>query len=298
MIRAIWERLNKFKFFTLVTTLLVILVAEIVLTCLIPAWRKEFFNILEAKQEHLFAGSLTFFMFLMLSLGAATGLKVWVGQLVSFAVREVGARLLLKTWAKGPRVADNYTQAMTDSLRAATELYLTIGVEVIISLAIVITLMASNMHNTVIIVSSIIYTIIVSVVAALFNKPLINTDLKLQSSSGKYREALGDIANGNGDFSSKAKFKVFVIDYYNYIRTVMYFVLFSRVKGSLAVLVPYLLLSTAYFNGTLSLGDFMAGVATFELIVVNSTILLQMYPQLTTARASWALVIKFYKEII
>jgi ABC-type uncharacterized transport system fused permease/ATPase subunit len=77
----------------------------------------------------------------------------------------------------------------------------------------------------------------------------------------------------------------------------MYYTLFSRIKGSLASLIPYILLGGTYFAGTITLGVFMAGVATFELIVINATILVILYPKLTKARASYKIVQTFYKEI-
>jgi hypothetical protein len=41
----------------------------------------------------------------------------------------------------------------------------------------------------------------------------------------------------------------------------------------------------------------MAAVSTFELIVINATILVQLYPESTKVAASWGIVNGFYKEI-
>lgn len=245
----------------------------------------------------MFTQTLIYFMLLMTGLGFVQGLKVWIGQLLSFQFRIATSKLLLKTWTKGKKAVSNYTQAQTEAIRNATELYLEIAVEIFISASIVIMLIVANLHNTPILVAAVIYTVAASILAALFNKPLINADIGAQSSEGLYRESLSDIANGNGDFSSKAKFVALITSYYEYIKVVMYFTLFSRIKGSLASLIPYILLGSAYFSGTITLGIFMAGVATFELIVVNATILVVLYPKLTKARASYKIVQNFYKEI-
>ena len=297
MIRAVYDRMNKGKASVLASFLIGVVLLEIVMTCLIPLWREHFYNIMQTKNADLFMQTLAYFAILMTGLGFAQGLKVWSGQLLSFSVRDAASRILLKKWVKGPRKAANYTQAMTEALRNATELYLEIVVEIIISASIVTILIISNFHNTKIIIAAIAYTIVASLLAMLFNRPLIQTDTDLQKTEGSYREAISDIANGNGDFSSKSKFVALVHSYYRYVRVVMYFTLFSRVKGSVSTLVPYILLASSYFSGAITLGDFMSGTATFELIVINSTILLQMYPKLTKARASWGIVSKFYDEV-
>lgn len=297
MIKAVWPKLHKPLFAGLVLSLVAIIVAEIVLTVLIPTWRESFYNILQTKEESSFTTSLVWFFFLMTGLGFAQGLKVWVGQLVSFELRKAGTKTLFKTWVKGKRTAKNYTQAMTESLRNATELYLEVAVEILISAIIVISLIVANLHQHSILVAAFIYTITMSTLAALFNRPLIVSDKEWQSAEGKFREAIGDIANGNEDFSSKQKFLTIVQTYYAYIKIVMFFTLFSRVKSSLASLVPYILLAAPFFQGTLTLGDFMSGVAAFELIVINATIVIILYPKLTKARASYQLSNDFYNQV-
>lgn len=297
MIKDIFQKTDSYKFFSYLTALLIIIGLEIVLTCLIPTWRTYFYNILQNKHQALFMTSLVYFAILMIGLGAVQGLKTWIGQLVSFEVRKAATKLLFKTWVKGERKASNYTQAMTEALRNSTELYLEIAVEILISASIVIALIVSNIHNLPILVASIVYTIAASALAALFNRPLVLSDRYTQEAEGRYREAISDIANGREDFTSKEKFAIVIKNYYTYIKTVMYFTLFSRIKSSVASIIPYLLLASPFFTGAISLGDFMAGVTTFELIVINSTILIVLYPKLTKARASYQLSKDFYEEI-
>lgn len=297
MFKQIYEKADKSKVWWLAGTLIAVVITEIVLTVLIPAWRQSFYNLLELKVRDSFAVNLGYFSALMIGLGAAQGLKIWVGQLLSFEFRKAGSKILLKAWVKGPMEASNYSQAQTEGLRNATELYLSIVVEAVISASIVIFLVMSNIHNMPIVVASLIYTAGVSVIAVLFNRPLTKADVHWQEAEGKYREALGDIANGRGDFSSKSKFLVVIETYYKYVSTVMCYRLFSQMKGSLASVVPYILLASPYFTGAITLGTFMAGVSTFELIVINATILTVLYPTLTKARASYAIVNKFFKEI-
>lgn len=298
MLKKIYEKLPKTKVSVLATTLIFIIVVEIILTCLIPIWREQFYNILQTLNVGMFYTSLSYFAALMIGMGAVQGLKTWVGQLLSFQIRRAATKVLFKPWVKGKKAVKNYSQAMTEALRNSTELYLEIGVEVIISGAIVVGLIVSNIHNMPVIVASIIYTAAVTLLAAFFNKPLINSDTSWQEAEGSFREAIGNIANGNEDFTSKQKFEMVVGSYYRYIRVVMYYTLFSRVKSSASAIIPYLLMAGPYFSQAITLGDFMASVAVFELIVINSTILTMLYPKLTKARASYRLSKEFYQGVI
>lgn len=297
MLKEALTKTPRLKFWLTLSALATLLVLEIVMTCLIPEWREYFYNVLQNKDQALFATSLWAFAGLMAGLGIAQGLKVWVGQLTSFQLRTAATAVLFKRWVKGPRQAKNYTQAMTEALRNSTELYLEIVVEVIISAAIVVVLIISNLHNPLILAASLIYTLTITGAALLFNKPMFMSDKIWQAAEGELRECFSDIANGNGDYSYKEKLQRVIVTYYRYIRVVMYFTLFSRMKSALSAIIPYILLAGPYFSGTITLGVFMAGVATFELIVINATIIIMLYPKLTKARASYQLSKEFYEEV-
>lgn len=291
------SRIDKKKFILLLSFLFLVVAAEIVLTTIIPLWRNYFYDILENKQAELFVHSLLYFAGMMVGLGAAQGLKVWAGQLVSFEVRKAATKLLFKPWVKGSRRVANYTQAMTEALRNATELYLEISVEVIISGAIVVSLVLLNWRDPSLLLAAAMYTIGMTVVAAFFNKPMVSSDIEWQSREGEFRETLSYLYSGENCFSFKERLELLTLAYYKYIRVVMYFTLFSRVKAALGSLVPYLILSYPFFAGEISLGQFMKGVGSFELIVINSTILLVLYPKLTKAKASYQISKAFYQEV-
>ena len=296
-LKELFERTPRAKFITWSLGLITIIVAEIALTVAIPEWRNLFYNVLETKAVDDFTSSLVLFGILMTGMGLVQGIKTWTAQKISFIVREAQTKTLFRRWVNGERTAPNYTQAMTEAVRNSTELYLEILVEIVISLAIVIALILANLHNPLILVSSLTYTILVSLVALLFNKPLITRDMEWQQAEGEFRENLTDIVNGHEDFSYATKWARVSTAYGKYILTLMNFTLFTRTKGSLSTLVPYILLASAYFAGTMTLGGFMAGVATFELIVVNATIVMMLYPKLTKARASKQIIKEFQNKL-
>ena len=297
MFMDIWNRCNKSKIYIQGFILLLILVGEIGFTCYIPEWRNSFFSVMKDKHVEQFAGCMWVFAGLMAGLGFTMGIKLWLSQLFSFEFRRGASKLFLKKWVKGERSAPNYTQAMTEAVRNSTELLVQVGVEVFISASAVVILLGINHSNHKLIGAAIVYTLLTFVFTSRFNKPMVLADATWQSSEGRYREAISDIANGNGDYTVKDKFVALATSYIHYTKTVMYFTLFSRLQGSITHLAPYLLLSTDYFGGSMTFGEFMASVAVFELLVLNATIILTVYPQITRARASVKIMKEFYSDI-
>jgi putative ATP-binding cassette transporter len=297
MLKEVLKNIPKRYTIGLVVLLLGLIALEVAMTCAIPLWRDYFYDILQLKLADQFHTSLTYFLLLMTGLGLAQGLKAWVGQLISFEVRKSATDLLFSKWSKAPKASTNYTQAMTESLRNSTELYLEIVVEIIISLSIVVVLIFASLHQPLIIVAALIYTAVASLAAMLFNKPLVRSDKDWQSEEGAFRESLVELANKNSKARPLDSLVNVVRSYYVYIRIVMYFTLFTRMKSTIASLIPYMLLAGSFFTGAITLGDFMAGVAAFELLVINATILLILYPKLTKARASYQISQEFYNGL-
>jgi ABC-type uncharacterized transport system fused permease/ATPase subunit len=186
---------------------------------------------------------------------------------------------------------------MTEALRNATELFLEIAVEVIISGTIVVSLVIMSLDNPPILIAATAYTVGMTLVAWLFNKPMIASDMGWQSEEGEFRETITMVCEGTDCYTFKERLARVTAAYYRYIKVVMYFTLFSRVKAALGQLVPYIILSYPFFAGDITLGQFMKGVGTFELIVINSTILLVLYPKLTKAKASYNISKAFYEEV-
>ena len=298
LFREIVRRADKKTAITTGAILVLVVVIEIVLTVLIPEWKSNFFSVMQAKDVDKFWVAIALFAALMLSLGAMQGVKTWLAQTFSFEFRRVASKILLKKWVKGGKTIKNYTQAQTEALRYVTEIPVMITTEAFISLFIVISLLLVNLDKPTVVISSLVYTLAVIVVAKIFNKPLVTTHTVLQETEGSYREAISDIQNGHGDFSSKQKYLNVTVAYLKYIKTQMYFRLFGTLKGSLTSIVPYVLMAEGYFSGAYTLGQFMAAVSTFELIVINATILVQLYPESTKVVASWKIVNGFYKEVI
>ena len=297
MIKDLLKKAPRKTLIGLGTLLFAIVVAEIVLTTVIPEWRKYFFDILEKKQAGLFVHSLVLFTLMSLSLGAAQGLKNWISGKLSFVLREAGTKISFRSWVESSRTAPHSGQALTGAMSQATSLYLDMAMEIFISASIVVMLIFANLNNPVLLASSLVYTVAASLLAVFFNKPLITSDVDWQKAEGSFRDMVTEVSLGHDPYTFKKRLLHVASTYYRYIKINMYFTLFSRVKGAAANLIPYVLFGTAYFNGSISLGHFMAFAGTFELIVINSTIVLLLYPNLTKARASYKIVKDFYTEV-
>ena len=291
MIKALLHHLNRRKTLYLGLLLLLVIVLEIAGTMYIPIWREGFFDILQGKLADEYTGILIQFFILMFGLGSIQGIKVWISQLVGVEFRK-GFASLWTSIHKG-NTPPTSTQAYTESLRQGTEQYITVLTELIISGAIVIALLVVNWHNTVVITAALSYSLLVILITSLFNKPLVNSDQLKQEADGELREL---IASNTDSKTVLEKFQNNLIIYCKYIKIQMYFMLYGRLKGSFASFIPYVLLASPYFSGAITFGQFMSQVAIFELIAINLTILVIMYPILTTAKASWKIVINHYNK--
>jgi putative ATP-binding cassette transporter len=297
MLKAIWTKVDKKSIAFWGTALGLALATEIVLTCLIPMWKEMFGDMLAKKDLVGFQHSLGYYFILTFGFGVAQGLKTWLARKLAFIIRTAGSKILLKSWIQSKKKLKNYSQPMTDSMQIWTELSLANFVEIAISASIIVGLVIANLNSHLILIAALVYTLILSAAAMFFNKPLITSDMHRQEAEGIYRESISAIAHDQGDFTSKLKFKNLYFIYGRYIAIQMYFTLFSRVKGALGMLVPYIVLAPLYFSGDMSLGGYMAGAATFELIVLNSTILLEIYPQYTKMKAGYKISKEFYDEV-
>ncbi len=297
--RLVVSKINKYKLGFTAMILLLIVVVEILLTCYIPEWRKDFYTVLKDKNASLFVSNMWVFFYLLSGLALTQGLKMWVSQLTAFQVRIAASKVMLKLASRDSKTSDipAYSQAMTLAIQQSTVNYLEVVVELFISLSIVVVLLTVNISNTYVISAALLYSVIVSIIAITFNKPMITRDEAYQAAESKYREAVVNMVSGNGDYTSKDKFIRLCEAYYNYIRIRMQFTLMSRFKGIFASIIPYLLLGKAYFDGSIEFGDFMAGVATFELLVANTTIFIYLYPNYVSAKASQNIIKEFFTKI-
>lgn len=299
MRKRLWSKFDKPKFIAGTSLLAGLLILEIVATSLIPEWRKYFYNILENKDSAKFIYGIGYFIALMGALIIAQSFKEYVARTTAIHWRTALTKVLLKKWVKeGDRNrVDNPCQRINEDAKLVSDLAISVAIEVIISASIVIALLASTSNANGIVLASMVYTVIASAGAYMFKNRLVDTEIGMQKAEADHRFTLSKIALYQDDYTAKEKYLNVVERVKVYLRTLLGFSIFSATQGNVSILIPWLILSVPYFKGSMTLGDFMGGVAAFELIVVNSTILIKMFPAVTKAHASWVRVRDFYKKL-
>lgn len=300
ILRDIWDNINRKQILTISAFLAFILIAEIVLTSLVPAWRNFFYNQLALKSLSGFQWGILYLVMLHGFLSSAQGIKTWVGQKLSLHVRTSVSNILERKWIKeGDRGRVDFAdQRIAEDCKLATDLTIKVFVEVIISSAIVVTLVLSSLGQPMLLVASLVYTSGVVALALLFRKPLIAREIAMQKAEAGYRFDLAKLVmQKDAGVNLNNSFSYVKIAYNSFIALTMRYALFNKIQGGIMSIVPFLILVPAYFAGDIPLGSVMAGVALFDLIVMNATILVLLYPEVTKAQASWYRIKEFYDDL-
>lgn len=283
------------------TLLLLAIIVEIVATLLIPTWRTYFFNILGAKQVDLFTLAIGYYILLIGILTLVQGVKTWLGQRLGFYFRTALTDILSAQWinSNSDLKLDNPCQRINQDAALCTDLTISTLLECVISGVIVIALIIETLSKPTIIYASLGYTAIVIVMALFFKNKLISTEIDLQKAEANHRLSLSEITLGNSSNLDKPNSMYVVVSsaYHAFITTMMNYTFFNRLQNNFATIVAYVLLAPAYFLGTMTLGEFMGDASMFDLVVINATILVGLFPVVTKSLASWRRIINFHRSL-
>lgn len=282
--------------------LVVLLILEVVLTALIPTWRAYFYGLLAAKQANLAVKGLLLYFGLIGGIVALQSLKILARTILAISNRKLITNLMLTKWI-------NFTQKTRDSINfieqrinldthQATILSLVVINECVISLLIVIWLIITTSEHT-LMLASIGYTVVSLVLMKLFNRPMIEADISLQVAEASQRRELTELATQKLNYWISDSWEEVALRLKRMAMLTLGYNSFLGIQGGLATIVAFVIILPAYFAGTMDFGAVMGSVSSFELIVLNGTILLNLYPQLITCIASWKRILLVYntKEI-
>jgi vitamin B12/bleomycin/antimicrobial peptide transport system ATP-binding/permease protein len=293
LIRIGYHNSHKRSLWLLIAALLALIGIEIAATVAIPQWRGFFYDGIEAKNHSIYIEGLWYFAALSLAFIVSQGFKQYTVQKLGLVWRTALNDTLLARWRASGRVnLDNPDQRISEDTNLASSLFLELAVEVIISAAIIVGLIGS-MSVTLIYMSA-AYAVGVTVLAYLFHRPLIDREKALQRAEADYRYNLALTASGQPEGDFKGLYEFVIAKYTRLINITLGFNLFSRTKGSVLSIVPLIMLVPLYFEGHISFGDIMKGAGQFDLLVINATILVVMYPRVTKALASYERIKEFY----
>lgn len=296
MLKHIYDKVDKTQLYKWCAVLSTLLAIEIVATILIPTWREYFFNGIENKSYSAFYNGLFYFVILMGSFIISQGFKRYSGQRLALIWRTGITKVLQKKWCRNLeqyQAVDNPDQRINEDAKIASDLAVEVVIETLISFAIIVGLMI-QIQNTLLFVLSMAYTALAILIALLFKKPMVDTEITLQKKEADHRFSLASIVMGRGDYTSKAKYTKVCSAYLQYIKVYLHYTLFHSTKMHLTSIIPLLVLVPLYFAGDITFGSIMKGISEFELLVINSTILLILYPKITKTIASYHRISTFY----
>lgn len=274
------------------------IIAEIVLTVLIPSWRGYFYGIVEAKQAGQVLHACLLFVGLIGGLVVLQSLKTWLKAIMGLSLREIITLMLLNKWNSASTLTKESLsfpdQRINEDAKLCTVLSLGVASELFISGGIVLYLVLT-LQNLSLIAYATLYTVVVSIVALLMHKPLVKADINLQIAEADQRFTLSKMVMGHGQETLHEKFQSITGKYRQYVGLLLGYNIFNGLQNNLSILVPFLILLPTYFTGDITFGILMRDIASFELIVINSTILLNLYPQVINMNAAWTRVRTFYE---
>lgn len=263
----------KFKYLTLFV--LFILIAESVLTGLIPHARGYLFGFLESKTGPVyFALGLYFMNYFTLDFFQA--IKRYFITKLALCYRTDRTHEVI---GKHTEAVENSAQRIQEDVKLSYTSRFAVYVEYFISGTIVIQLILINLDAPVLTISALVYAVISVLIAIKFNPKLTKAEKDVQKTEASLREEI------------KLKNTIKSLDITNTAcmyaeRVRMEYLLFTKLQLGVMSVLPYVVLIPALMAGDITLGTLMKHQATFALIVVNAAILIQFYTYLIRGRAS------------
>lgn len=279
--------------------LLLVVGTEITTTALIPYSRKLVMDSLVELNWHSFVIciGLSFLNYAFLS--GAQGVKTWLSGKVSFLGRKALMETVKDHWVArdGTTTVSNPDARLNDDSRIATEMGLQVTRELFISAIIVVSLITTIIKWPILLIAAIAYSTISILLASLFKNPMTRAKYNLSDSEGRHRLSLSKIYLKQNDQTSADRWVDLETAYHRYIDTNRNYTLFNALQTALMITVPFLIMAPDLFAGKVTLGDVTQGTLTFDLLVINAAIWVNMYPIVIEARTALIRVKEFYNEI-
>ena len=294
---SMWKYVNRHQIKVWGGLLLLEVLVEIACTAAIPDIRRYLYDGLASHNGHLLTYSLIFLGIAAIGLAVTQGFKAYLVRRTGLIVREglVKDLFVKYTKAKDKDCISNPCGRISEDSRIVTEKLLSVFSELVISLGIAIILIISMIRMPLILGLALMYSLCSVLAALYFRSPLIDRKNTLQDAEGFYRRSITAISKGHEDGKPKTLFQQLKVKYLHYTSTLMHYTLYSSVQNQIAAILPLVLLTPMYMASKISLGDLMQMVTAFDLLVVNLTVPVVLYSQITEAQASW-IRLRVFKE--
>jgi hypothetical protein len=260
------------KKYIIVLGLLVLV--EIAATTLLPWTKGNFFQLLEALQPSVWVAlgvmGINYF-----ALELTQAFKQFMVTVASLKGRTEPTHELKHLREKMPCAP----QRIQEDIKLFYQNSINVYTEYAISLGIVLGLASLHLHSPLLLFGAGLYTAISLGIVRFFNPSMRKAENIVQSTETALRDKLRETTEIDSEFNAVV-YKGIVAG-----KIRLNFTLFSRLQNILLTIFPYLVLTPLFLSGTINLGQFMEISSTFSLLVLNASILIYLYPQLTTALA-------------
>lgn len=265
---------------------LLILIAESVLTGFLPHSRGFLFELLEAKAGPIWlAIGIYFSNYLFLEFFQS--IKAYVIMKFSLLFRSKRTMEIARDGYNED--VSNVPQRIQEDIKLSYHSRITVWSEYFISGTILVQLVLLNLSEPILVGASLVYAIISVIIAMFFNPRLNYAEKLVQEREASYRESLTHKASDllGLRIANNANMRAAMIR--------MQYFLFTKLQFGLIHVLPYIVLVPKLMAGDMDLGTVVKHQATFALIVVNAAILIQYYTLLVQGRASEERVQKIEK---
>lgn len=254
----------------------------------IPEMRGDFYNALIEKSSDyikyfsVFLGSLLFYYIM-------DSIRPLIVSLLSLDIRKYLLKRILK---KPVCFEDNVDGRMSSDIKNFVETSLSLLLDIVIAFFAILGLVSQVPEQ--LISYTIGYTVAVTILAICFNRPLTKASYNIQASEQTFRMDIREHVYNGRDLEIDEVFKpVYVTNFKNAV-ILTWFRSFASIKMLLGVIIPFAILIPIYMSGAIDFKILIQGVTTFDLLVSNTTILVNLYPVITSALASF----KRIKELV
>lgn len=280
-------------------TLLIIISVEIFTTSMIPYTRKIVIDALVLVSWNTFLLSVLLAFANSVTLNAAQSLKTWTSQRIALMLRESLMNTMIEDWTKMEHrvFIPNPCSRLNDDVRLSTETLLVNSIEILISVCIVLGLLMSILKWPLLFISAVVYSSLSILIAMLFKKRMTKSKYDSLGAEGVHRVLLTRISFGDIDENRMDKWYDVKSTFIKWVAVTRNYKMFNAVQAAIMYSLPFLIMAPDFFAHKISLGDVTQGTLTFDLLVLNATIWVQLYPVIIDAQAALLRVKELYNDV-
>lgn len=269
--------MNHNKYFIL--GLALIILGESISTGLMPIARGYLFTLLSAKSGPIWTAIFLYFI-TYLCVDFFQSIKGYVVLKTTLWYRSIRTATINAVLPDKEVLPSNTPQRIQEDIKLSYLSRISVWIEYIISGIILIQLFFINRAEPILIGFALGYAILSVLIAIRFNPRLTKAEINVQQAEASYRTCL--VANILDITSLNMTNKVCLLS--KWLQTE--YLLFTKLQLGLMAVLPYIVLIPKLLNGNMQLGQIVEAQASFALIALNASVLIQLFPMLVQGRAS------------